>query len=89
MGTSAHSNGSGFFGMWGDLFLPSWASMFGNFSAESQASDARAKFSPALSGIRSVQAEIDSRKGQEAGWVDSKITEDVNGQMEKAKGQSW
>jgi hypothetical protein len=89
IGTSAHSNGSGFFGVWGDLFLPSWASMFGNFSAESQASDARTKFAPALGGIRSVQSEIDSRTGQEAGWVDGRITTDVNGQMEKAKGQSW
>jgi hypothetical protein len=86
---SGNSNGAGFLGVWGDLFLPGWISMIGTISSESQASHAQAQFAPALNGLQTVDTEIRSRQGQEAGWVDAKISADLQGQLEQAKGQSY
>jgi len=68
-------------GIFWDIFMPSLFSFFSNMGSQSQANEARAKFSPVLASLQSVESELNSRRAAEASSVNGAVTADLDRQM--------
>lgn len=77
--TNIQSNGSVFFDFW----IPATWNLFGTMFTESQAGQARAAFAPILAQLQGAQQLVGERQGQENGWVNQAIDQDLNRQIKQ------